>query len=155
MKLYHVSDRIDRQSEKQFIPRIPDTIAFNGEDRTHPRICFAPDVIKCLEAIGLDTNTQEYITVYELDTDSIDSKFIVTPNQLKADGLVYDACETQEYWVLCSVTLKPRYYQIISANWCLSTDGTHKELSELNIQEVDYSTLDNPFSGAIAAMFGC
>lgn len=154
MILYHVSDRIDRVERKEFIPKVPSSTASSGEDKTIKRICFAPSITKCIEAIGLDTDMQEYITVYKLNTDDIGDDNLIRPNTLKFMGLVYDAMETQEHWVLCPVTLEPEYYQIIDASWAIAGDGKHKELTELNMVKVDYSAINNPFGGAIAAMFG-
>lgn len=154
MVLYHVSDRIDRVPEKTFIPRVPASVAAQDEDRTTPRICFGPSIVKCLEAIGLNTEMQEYITVYQLDTSAIDNSYLVTPDKLLADNLVYDAVETYEYWVLCPVTLKPEYYKIIDAVWDIRSGAICNKITKLDIEKVSYESINNPFSGAIAAMFG-
>lgn len=155
MILYHVSDRIDREVEKKFIPKVPDSVAGHDENTTIPRICFAPSVVKCIEAIGLNTDMQEYITVYQLDTSTIDEdSYLVGPDKLTHDGLVYDASENKEYWVLCPVTLKPMYYKILDAEWELPDATMHKKLVSFNMEAVAYESINNPFSGAIAAMFG-
>ena len=154
MILYHVSDRIDRVEEKTFTPKIPDSVPANGEDTVTPRICFAPNIRKCVEAIGLATDMQEYITVYQLDTDTIDAKYIVPPDVLQSKGLVFDAARNCEYWVLCPVVLNPKYFKITDAVWELESDGVSQKLAVFDIEEVEYSTINNPIAPALAAMLG-
>lgn len=155
MILYHVSDRIDRVSEKEFTPRVPNSVGCCGEDKTIPRICFSTSIEKCITAIGLDTDMQEYITVYTLDTSDIDeSAQILKPNILASSKLVYDAVETDEHWILCPVKLKPKYYRILEAVWDIPNGCKSKSIVYLSIESVDYRTINNPFSGAISAMMG-
>lgn len=101
MKLYHVS--MDwTQTPKLFIPRIPESRAYDEDDVTE-RICLSTTIAGALSAIAnkpIETCTWKKITVYELETDDyIDSM------DLYMSGKVNDAILTHECWYLKPVVL--------------------------------------------------
>ncbi|RHB41980.1 hypothetical protein DW886_15610 [Enterocloster aldenensis] len=105
MKLYHVS--MDwSQTPKLFIPRIPESRAYDEDDVTE-RICLSTTIAGALSAIAnkpTETCTWKKITVYELETDDyIDSL------DLYMSGKVNDSILTHECWYLKPVVLNGRH----------------------------------------------
>ncbi len=115
MKFYHVSFSNENAGIKIFIPRIPES-AGDGEDKNIARICLAPSVEKCIQAIEagsqvLKTGTE--FTVYEAEI-SLASKKPIRPDELNLKGLVPDSMENEEYWYLSSLTMWAKRYKILS-----------------------------------------
>lgn len=133
MTLYHVSTRLEPPMPKDFVPKVPES-AMSIEDRTTPRICFAPTVKQCLEAIGLNTEEQEYITVYQLDTGKVDPSHVLDPLQVYEKHNVIDALDTCEHWVTCPLRLFPMYARINKAQWKDADGYGMKKLTSLKLE---------------------
>lgn len=108
MKLYHVST--DLKFKEYFLPRIPSSRAQN-EDHTIPRICFATSIEGCLMSMpdGGTRFEETYINqkglfrVYELDLDKVNLTNFKTSEELWKAGLVDDADDCGEYWIMSPV----------------------------------------------------
>lgn len=121
MKLYHVSyNRVD-----SFSPRIPKEI-IPGEDTHIPRICFATNIVKCINAkprkaegikTAIENNLPFGIYVYEIDSENyIQEKELLTPEFLYSSKLLADAKLNDEYWLLISPKeIKETRYELESA----------------------------------------
>jgi hypothetical protein len=108
-KLYCISkEDLDGKTLK---PRIPiNYFTMNGyEDNTTPRVCFAPDVGKCLTALSQNCTNKTYY-VYEPDGEYD----IYKPN----DIAVPDSKITGELWILKPVKLKK-----VGKIYCSGDDG--------------------------------
>lgn len=83
-----------------------------GEDSITPRICFAPSIALCLQAILGVPEYGTLITVYKFCIEDTDPS-LVPPMELFITNKVPDALENQEYWYLKPVTLEASYDVII------------------------------------------
>jgi hypothetical protein len=108
-KLYCISK--ENLDGKLLTPRVPKNyFTENGyEDATTPRVCFTPDVGKCLTALSQNCAGQTYY-VYE-PTDRHD---VYKPNEFA----VPDAKVTDELWVREPVRLKK-----VGKIYCTGDDG--------------------------------
>lgn len=116
MLYYHVS--IGRDEEvKKFTPRIPNN-GCGWEDRTIPRICFAPTIELCLSAIQnaedkmtwcWENNDCIELTVYVLDTDNVVCDILENE---EVQTYVPDAFLTGEVWCLDEVVLEATCYVV-------------------------------------------
>lgn len=114
MLYYHVSIGYN-DIEKQFIPRIPQSVG-GSENTTIKRICFSPTVEQCLCAIKdfletLEDSESNTLTIYTLDTDQLDAD-LVSNDIVKS--YVHDAFLTGEVWVTTPVTLLGEHYEIVN-----------------------------------------
>lgn len=125
MVLYHIG--INPNPGGTFIPRVPFSRGQweNGEIR---RICFSDSVNGCLTAMPEGgcklretvKETDGHFYLYVLDTDKygIDKQDILTPAQLYENNYVWDAEETDEYWVLVPVKIeKEDIHRIQIVDW--------------------------------------
>lgn len=113
MILYHVTDNLDQPDVHRFVPRIPACAACD-ENKTIPRICMAPSIELCLQAMSCDSRCNclsagGMIKVYSGDFDEND---LITPQELFENNYVPDALENQEYWVTRPVILSSRIYEV-------------------------------------------
>lgn len=111
MLLYHISTMQLFVPKVYFYPRVPYSAA-DQEDMVTPRICFADSVSNAIQATGYNLKPGDWIAVYELDTSNLNSRDIIPPEILQAEGLVPDAMDNQEYWILQPVTLETQLAEI-------------------------------------------
>ena len=116
MILYHISYDAWQPLCKTFIPRIPES-AIDVEDKTIPRICFAPSIEKAISAVGCRFESDDELYVYELDTNQIPWTKLMTPEELQEKQLVPDVQDTDEYWVLMPVELCAIKYKVKTITW--------------------------------------
>ena len=97
MILYHVSYNTEKALDYTFIPRVPESIAFDEDDQIK-RICFADSIKNCIIAKeGRLMQGARDIIVYKYEVDEENSN-IISWKKLYEDGLVNDASLTHEYW---------------------------------------------------------
>ena len=147
-KLYHLS--FSKVKNNLFVPRVPE-IRLEGEDCNVLRICFSETIEGCISAMpngvgsikGLVILNEEDISccgvyLYELDLSKIKKDNIITPKELMEKGLVPDALQTGEYWIINQkVKCKNPKLIKISDITTLITDFGDKQL-EL-VKRIDYS----------------
>lgn len=97
MTLYHVSFDIS-QAEHPMVPRIPKSTG-PDEDVFTKRICLADSPEHCFQAMPhrrwKDVGASFLLRVAQIDNEDQD---LISPEKLKAWGLVPDALENHEYW---------------------------------------------------------
>lgn len=119
MKFYNIAYNTEYLIE-EFYTKIPENPML-GEDTTTKRVCVSTSLSGCLTAVPWQDDL-EYLSsnelpvrVYEFEINFNDFKkrgTIYTPDFLYKFGLVDDALETQEHWILENI--KPtKSYEII------------------------------------------
>ena len=110
--LWQVSFDIDRPLMRTYIPLIPKSPML-GEDTTIPRICFAPSIEDCLNAMVADRVEQGlrdgFLLAFPFWVSKNDPN-LKTPEAI--GDMVPDAYWTKEHWYLKPVTLSGRLMQI-------------------------------------------
>ena len=99
MKLYHVTFDLSEPDKKMFYPRVPKSAGL-GEDKSLKRICLAPTVEECFQALPSDKRhlaVGEKFRLYSIDLDDNDPNLIY-PDEIFKKGYVPDALENHEYW---------------------------------------------------------
>lgn len=118
MKLYHVTFDLEEPEIKVFRPRVPDS-AGEGEDTYIPRICLAPSIEKCIQALPSGSRRMskgEKIRIYEVNI-NIDDSNLISPDILFFKGYVPDALETEEYWYLKNLKMVSTVKEISSFDY--------------------------------------
>lgn len=114
--LWHVSFDIDRPPIRTYTPLIP-KYTMPGEDITIPRICFAPSIEDCLNAMAADRVERGLedgrFLAFPFRV-AKDDPFLKTPDNI--DDMVPDAYWTKEHWYLKPVTLSGCLMQIDDFN---------------------------------------
>lgn len=105
LKLYFVSERSDFE---KLNPRVPKNILTENdiENNNIPRVCFAPSIQQCLQAISSSieiNNTKEYYVYVPKDNLFKHKIYKCVPKD------VPDANLTDEYWCLDSIKIQPLY----------------------------------------------
>ena len=114
ISLWHVSADIDIPKEREFWPRIPKATAI-GEEMLTPRICFAPKIEDCLNAID-ETSLQQIkdqdgvFMAFHFLVDKHD-KFLKSYQELAQD--VPDADWTHEHWYLQPLILTGQRFRLV------------------------------------------
>lgn len=110
-KLYHISFNILNEIEL-FEPSIPsEKVRLLNEDNCTPRICLAPTIKDCLNAIPnggryfketymLSENNSKPFVVYEFDTNQIEKENFLDSESLFESNKLPDALLTNECWVI-------------------------------------------------------
>lgn len=153
-KYYHISLDVDNVIN-EFIPRVPE-MRYPGEDSSIQRIALSTSIDGCLSAVpwggrklenistGIFDMTEEEIhcifRVYEFEYNQFEKNNFISTDELLKEGLVMDANNSDECWVI-NQSLKPlKTYTAILMNYDESfTDIFSKEfylLSEDDIEEV-------------------
>jgi hypothetical protein len=110
MFLYHVSfddwfgENELAEGTKTFFPRVPRTCA-NDEDQETPRICLAPSVELCVQAMASgsrDLRKGAKIAVYSVEIDDNDP-YLRHPREIV--DKVPDAIENREHWYLAPIVM--------------------------------------------------
>lgn len=124
MLLYHVTTDLDFKSN--FTPRIPSAYACD-EDQTIPRICFSTSLGGCFSALPsgnskLRETNRKTGGLYRVYTYRVDGRkktnSMIGSKDLWVKGLVHDALETGEYWVLKPIVFKESDSFLIKlTNW--------------------------------------
>lgn len=103
--LWHVSFDIERPLVRTYVPMVPKN-PMPGEDITIPRICFAPSIEDCFNAMVSDRMERGLETGRFLAFPfrvAKDDPFLKTPEDI--GDMVPDAYWTKEHWYLKPVTL--------------------------------------------------
>ena len=105
LKLYFVSERKDFE---KLSPRIPknDLTMNDFENNNIPRVCFAPSIQQCLQAISYSieaSDTKEYYVYVPKDNLFKHKIYKCVPKD------VPDANLTDEYWCLDAIKIQPLY----------------------------------------------
>lgn len=111
MKLFHIST--DLTFKEYFIPRIPISRSLNEND-TIPRICFSTSIEGCLTSMpdggikfkDLYKKQSGCFRLYEIDLDELSTDSYKTAKELWKSGLVEDADDCGEYWILSPIHFK-------------------------------------------------
>ena len=102
-------------------PDIPFCTMADEEKQTE-RICMSESIEGCLTSIGwnrLERAFQEYfedngeylkVTILIFDTENLDNKYLISPEELDEKGYVPDAYITKEWWYL--LPAKPDFLEI-------------------------------------------
>ena len=94
MILYHVSYNTEKALDYTFIPRVPESIAFDEDDKIK-RICFADSIKNCIIAKeGRLMQGARDIIVYKYEVDEENSNILVS--RLVKDSEGYDIIEDIE-----------------------------------------------------------
>lgn len=119
MKFYNITYDTEHLI-KEFYLKIPEN-PMVGEDTTIKRVCVSTSLSGCFTAVPWQDDLEHLadnelpVRVYEFDIDFNEFKkrgAIYTPEFLYKNGLVDDALETQEHWILENI--KPtKSYEII------------------------------------------
>ena len=137
MTLYHITDRLELLAEgkRTFFPRVPYSCS-DSEDKTTPRICFAPSIPLAIQATGLDIHKGSRILVYELESEHLHKHVLIPPEELYEKQLVPDALENKEWWVTIPISMSPRLIEIEAITWklyiaetCLDPEDVRKAIS--------------------------
>ena len=109
---YHAT--VDFNHNGEFIKRIP-PMKLEGENNTIKRVCVASTIEGCVssmpgggESLGnLNYDTRGYYLIFRIDTEKlkIDSKNIISPEELYEKGYVADAKIHNEFWITESFTV--------------------------------------------------
>ncbi len=126
LKLYHVSDN---PHIKTLSPRIPKSEDINKglENGTIKRVCFAPSIEQCLQAICAEKG-KEYI-VYVPKRNLMYSQ-IYKCNTQDAPG----AYITDEYWCLTPIEVEP-LYKVKVGNTVETNSGKYEDLLNYKVLE--------------------
>ena len=110
--LWHVSFDIERPPIRTYIPLVPKN-PMPGEDITIPRICFAPSIEDCLNAMVADRVERGLedgrFLAFSFRV-AKDDPFLKTPEDI--GDMVPDAYWTQEHWYLKPVTVAGYLMQV-------------------------------------------
>lgn len=118
MILYHASLNLDIIEE--FMPRIPkEEHRHILEDANIKRVCASSTISGCLTAtpwggscftdnINL-VSSNRLIRIYEFETNDINNKHIIYPDELYKTDKVRDAQITKEHWILDTIRPKKNY----------------------------------------------
>lgn len=114
--LWHVSFDIERPPIRTYVPLVPKNPML-GENTTIPRICFAPSIKDCLNAMAADRVERGLedgrFLAFPFRV-AKDDPFLKTPDNI--DDMVPDAYWTKEHWYLKPVTLSGCLMQIDDFN---------------------------------------
>lgn len=150
MKLYHVTFDLNEPDKKLFYPRVPKT-AGTGEDKSLKRICLAPTIEECMQALPSDKRklrNGEKFRIYEVEIDDNDPN-LVYPEEIFNKGYVPDALENHEFWYKENLLMDSIIVEIQNFNYdyeiawsCVKLSDLRnivKELSEeKNLEEKNY-----------------
>lgn len=96
--LYHLSE--ENHNGEIFKPRVPYSIAFDDEDRTHFRICFSPTIAGAFRAI--EDRPNNYLELYVHVPWKNGTVKYYKPTKKE----VYDVDATHEVWVKHQVKMR-------------------------------------------------
>lgn len=106
MKLYNITFNLN-DTRSILIPSIPET-AGEGENKTIKRVCFTDSVKNSIQALAhcnREVTKGVKFIVREIEVHDKESG-VIGPKVLKNKGLVPDALENNEYWILKPVQCK-------------------------------------------------
>ena len=144
MKLYHVTFDINESETKIFRPRVPASAGV-GEDKRIPRICLAPSIEKCIQAIPSDNRNLQKgskIRIYEVHISEKD-KHLIKPEVLFLEGLVPDALETQEHWYTKDLEMTSTVKEIVSFDYSFELAFSCIKVQQV-IQAIKKLLIDQP-----------
>lgn len=104
MKLYNITTDLN-DTEKQLVPKVPFT-ASKYENKAIKRICLAPSVELCLQAMSFTTRPRYRGDLFLLRVVNVNRKDIITPRRLYDGGYVMDALDNKEYWSVYPIRCK-------------------------------------------------
>jgi hypothetical protein len=151
-KFYHISLDVENIIE-EFSPQVP-TMRYQEEDGTKPRISLSTSIEGCLSGVPWGGRKLESVStsifemtdgevfcvfrVYEFDRKKIDSKNLILTNKLLNEGLVMDANNSDECWVV-NQTIKPikSYIAVLKSYDEANTDIFSREYYLLEDEEDD------------------
>jgi len=99
LKLYFVSEK---SNLNKLNPRIPQSIVEDVENNNIKRVCFAPSIVQCLQAINAEKSKEYYVYVPKKNLINYKIWKCQTKDVPYADL-------TDEYWCLDSIEVEPLY----------------------------------------------